>query len=367
MLRLARENPGWGYRRVHGELSRLGRQVSEATVRRISRHRIADRHRAMQTRAGARSCALRPKVCSRATSSPSTPDFLQRLYVLFVVDVATRQVHILGVTAHPTAPGRLRRPQSVHGPRRPDRLLPLRHPRPRRQVHQRLRRDLRNRGREVVKTPPRTPRANRYAERWVRTARAECTDRMLIYDERHLRTVLGEYAGHYNRHRPHQSRQQRPPDQDDQASGGRPLKLASSAPEGARRRNQRVLPSRIAHLMNPQVRQRAMGSKRYTAAQQACNSTAGLTCCEGGKSHPPTDAMHRHQCKCQRSGEGTFFLVRAPESVLAGGFSGSCQQLRPAPEPDPGRRTGTSCCCVAVFCCCTRPVNCGLRISNLSV
>jgi hypothetical protein len=70
-------------------------------------------------------------------------------------------------------------------------------------------------GVQAVRSAPRAPRANCQAERWVPTARSECTDRMLIYGESHLRTVLQIYAGHYNRHRPHQARHQRPPDHDE--------------------------------------------------------------------------------------------------------------------------------------------------------
>ena len=67
-------------------------------------------------------------------------------------------------------------------------------------------------GIEVVKIPPRSPRANAYAERWVPTARTEVTDRLLTAGSRHLRAVLDEYAAHYNRHRSHRVRNLRPPD-----------------------------------------------------------------------------------------------------------------------------------------------------------
>ena len=66
-------------------------------------------------------------------------------------------------------------------------------------------------GIRIIKTPVRAPRANAIAERWISSARRECLDRMLITGERHLRLVLGEYADHYNTHRPHRTLHQNPP------------------------------------------------------------------------------------------------------------------------------------------------------------
>ncbi|MGA2825687.1 MAG: integrase core domain-containing protein [Streptosporangiaceae bacterium] len=169
---MARENPGWGYQRIQGELPGLGYRVGASPVRRVLK-----RLRIPPAPQRARS-AWRQFL--RIQASPMLAcDF-------FHMDVGERA-------------GRFRfliRDRAGQFTGAFDAVLS-------------------GAGIEVVKIPPRSPRANAYAERWVRTVRAEVTDRMLIAGPRHLRAVLDEYAAHCNRHRPHRARKLRPPDCDD--------------------------------------------------------------------------------------------------------------------------------------------------------
>jgi transposase InsO family protein len=137
---------------------------------------------------------------------------LQRLYCLFVMEVGSRYVHILGVTASPDGPWTTQQIRNLLmdlGDRAADFRYLVRDRAG--QFTEAFDAVLADVGIKAVKIPPRSPRANAYAERFVLTVRTEVTDRVLIFGERHLRTVLAEYETHDNGRRPHRSRQLRPP------------------------------------------------------------------------------------------------------------------------------------------------------------
>ncbi len=212
--RLATENHDWGYKRIQGELLKLGHQVSASTIRRVLRAlKIPP---APERRTGT---TWRQFLHAQAATMLATDFFhvdcavtLRRLYCLFVMEVGSRYVHIIGVTANPDGPWAVQQIRNLLmdlGDRAADFRFLVRDRAG--QFTASFDAVLADAGIEVVKIPPRSPRANAFAERFVLTARTEVTDRMLIFGERHLRLVLADYTAHYNGRRPHRSRQLRPP------------------------------------------------------------------------------------------------------------------------------------------------------------
>ena len=212
--RLATENHGWGYQRIQGELLKLGHRVGAPAIRRsltaLKLPPAPKRHT---------DTTWRQFLHTQAATMLATDFFhvdcavtLQRLYCLFVIEIGSRYVHIPGITANPDGPWTVQQIRNL--------LMDLGD---RTAGFRFLVRDragqftasfdtvLADTGIRVVKIPPRSPRANAYPERFVLTARTEVTDRMLIFGARHLRTIMAEYETHYNRPRPHRSRQLRPP------------------------------------------------------------------------------------------------------------------------------------------------------------
>jgi transposase InsO family protein len=212
--RLATENSGWGYKRIQGELLKVGDRVSASTIRRVLKALKIPPAPKRRTDTTWRNF-LRAQAATMLAVDFFHVDCavtLQRLYCFFVIEIDSRYVHILGVTANPDGPWTTQQIRNLLM-ELGDRAADFRY----------LVRDragqftasfdavLADAGIEAVKIPPRSPRANAYAERFVLTARMEVTDRMLIFGQRHLRTVLAEYEAHYNGRRPHRSHQLRPP------------------------------------------------------------------------------------------------------------------------------------------------------------
>jgi putative transposase len=215
VLRLARENPRWGYQRIAGELHGLGVQISPTSVRRI----LAA---AGLGPAGARNgLSWRQFIRGQAQSIIACDFFtvdtisLRRIYVLFFIELSTRRVHLAGLIEHPDGPWTAQQARnlvfSLSERARPLEFLV-------RDNHGKFTRAFdtvfNTEGIRVIHTPVRAPKANAVAERFVGTVRRECLDWLLIADHRHLQHVLREFVDHYNRHRPHRALDLAPPEPD---------------------------------------------------------------------------------------------------------------------------------------------------------
>lgn len=204
VLRLARENPRWGYPRIAGELLKLGVRVSPSTVRRLlvaAGLTPAPRRSGPSWREFLRQQAASMLACDFFTVETIT---LRRYYVLFFIELGSRRVHLAGCTTNPTGGWVTQQARNLGftGVFEQTRFL----------IHDRdskfcaaFDEVFRSEGIRVILTPVRAPQANACAERFVRTVRAECLDWLLIAGRSHLEHVLRTYTAHYNAERPHRA------------------------------------------------------------------------------------------------------------------------------------------------------------------
>jgi len=199
---MARENSRWGYLRIRGELMKLGIRVSATAIRTILRREglgPAPRRIGPSWSEFLRAQARGIMAFDFFTVETA---WLRTLYVLFAIELGSRRVSVLGVTRNPNSAWVTQQARNLavgerlRGVRFVVRDRDSKFSGPFDEV-------FRTEGVRVIRTPIRAPKANAFAERWVRTARLECLDHLLILGRRHLERVLREFSGHYNAERPH--------------------------------------------------------------------------------------------------------------------------------------------------------------------
>jgi putative transposase len=212
VLRFARENPRWGYQRIAGEVKGLGVAVSATTVRTWLRE-------AGLGPVGTRGGMTWREFLRIHRRSMLAVDFftietiwLQRLYVLFFIELGSRRVHLAGCTANPSASWVTQQARQLMWTlaERPERFRFLIRDRDQKFTAS-IDDVFRSEGIEIIRTPFRAPQANGVAERFVRTVRSECLDWLLILNQQQLERALGVFVEHYNGHRPHRALGLAPP------------------------------------------------------------------------------------------------------------------------------------------------------------
>ncbi len=209
-LRLASENPTWGYRRIHGELAGLGHRIASSTVWQILKaNGIEPAPKRSEVTWSQFLHSQAAVACDFFTVDTA---LLRRYYVLFFIHIPSRQVFYAGTTANPTGAWTTQAARNLF----------LRHADQLADSHAIVRdrgsqfidtfdEIFHTEGLKILKTPVRTPVANAFAERWIGSIRRELLDRTLIWNKHQLERLVVDYIDHYNAHRPHRSLNQRPP------------------------------------------------------------------------------------------------------------------------------------------------------------